>query len=230
MASRPVILHSRSTATVHVQDLGSPPQPGKVEAQHQIQRVAMVAESKTFEELLRRADRPESVWTSIDKSPQLHDESVDLEFDVLEKLATRKPVDAAVKFSATFGEKGSHPDPTVFREHFSAALEYLEASVAKFRDRANPRKVRNAPNPRKNDRGQYGDFNLLFYLADPNIKFLTDDRRMLDDIRVSPQRTRIVGIEGGSDPVRCSRHECRIKAPGESAYREFRRGILNGRD
>jgi hypothetical protein len=72
----------------------------------------------------------------------------------------------------------------MLRQHCSAAIEYQEASIAKIRAGAKPR---------KNDRGRYGDSQLFFYLADPNITLLTSED-FSGDIKQSPQRTRIVGF------------------------------------
>ena len=73
----------------------------------------------------------------------------------------------------------------MFRERFSAAMEYADTTIARIRAGANPR---------KNDPGRYGDFQLFFYLADPDIHLLTRED-FSSDIKASPQRTRIVGLD-----------------------------------
>ena len=72
-------------------------------------------------------------------------------------------------FCGTFpNEDGVCPDPKLFRLHFSAAIEYYEASIAKMR-------AMNAKAGKKKQ-GMYGDLQLLFYLADPKIALLTNDQ------------------------------------------------------
>ena len=93
-------------------------------------------------------------------------------------------VDVVAMLCKTYAVGGVCPDPKLLRQHFSAAIEYQEASIAKIRAGAKPR---------KNDRGRYGDSQLFFYLADPNITLLTKED-FSGDIKRSPQRTRIVGF------------------------------------
>jgi hypothetical protein len=167
--------------------LGFPSKKSNVETHHYVQRIEMVVNSTTFDEFLVRKDDPGSVWTDIEKSDEIHTAQVEKEFDALEKFATLPPdsFDLAAKFCQQFGTAESHPDPGQFRQHFSAAIEYGETSITK---------IRNGANPRKNDRGRYGDFQLFFYLADPELSILTGED-FSNDIKVSPQRTRIVGID-----------------------------------
>jgi hypothetical protein len=163
--------------------LGFPSQWSQVGTHHHVQRVGMVANSQTFDEFLKRKDDAGNVWVDIDKAPQIHADKVDAEFIELEKLA-KLPHDVVAVFCKTFAVGGVCADPKLFRQHFSAAIEYYETSIAKIRAGANPR---------KNDRGRYGDFQLFFYLADPNITLLTSED-FSHDIKQSPQRTRIVGF------------------------------------
>lgn len=167
--------------------LGFQSKRSQVETRHQVQRVEMVAKSQTFEEFLKRKDDADNVWSDIDNAAQIHDAQVDKEFAALEKLAQlpQGTFDVAAEFCKTFAAGGVCPDPQLFRQHFSAAVEYGEASIAKIRAGAKPR---------KNDRGRYGDFQLFFYLADPNITLLTSED-FSGDIKQSPQRTRIVGLD-----------------------------------
>jgi hypothetical protein len=159
----------------------------KVETHHYVQRVEMVVNSQTFDQFLKRKDDAGNVWSDIDKAAQIHDGQVDKEFTSLEKLAQLPPgtFDVAAEFCKTFAAGRVCPDPQLFRQHFSAAIEYGETSIAKIRAGAKPR---------KNDRGRYGDFQLFFYLADPNITLLTRED-FSGDIKQSPQRTRIVGFD-----------------------------------
>lgn len=167
--------------------LGFPSKWSQVEKHHHVQRICMVTNSQTFDEFLERKGQAGNVWSDIDKAPQIHADKVDKEFAEMEKLAKlpQDTVDVAATFCRTFAVGGVCPDPKVFRRHFSAAVEYVEASIAKIRAGAKPW---------KNDRGRYGDFQLFFYLADPNITILTSED-FSADIKQSPQRTRIVGLK-----------------------------------
>jgi hypothetical protein len=159
----------------------------QVESHHHVQRVDMVANSQTFDEFLKRKDDAGNVWSDIGNAVQIHDARLDKEFTALEQLAKlpQGTFDVAAEFCKTFALEGICPDPRLFTGHFSAAVEYCEASIAKIRAGAKPW---------KNDRGRYGDFQLFFYLADPNITLLTSED-FSDDIKQSPQRTRIVRLE-----------------------------------
>jgi hypothetical protein len=81
-----------------------------------------------------------------------------------------------------FGAPGCRPHPLIIKRKFSAAIEYLTAVI---------RLVANGSNPRKNDRGLYVDWQLLMYLADPQINFLTNED-FSGEISYSPQKNRIV--------------------------------------
>ncbi len=167
--------------------LGFQSKLSQVETHHHVQRVEMVTNSQSFNEFLKLKDDVGNVWSDIDKAPQIHDAQLDKEFGALEKVAklTQGTLDVAAAFCKTFAVGGVCPDPKVFRQHFSAAIEYAEASIAKIRAGAKPW---------KNDRGRHGDFQLFFYLADPNITLLTSED-FSGDIKQSPQRTRIVGFD-----------------------------------
>ena len=167
--------------------LGFPSKWSQVEKHHRVQRVEMVANSQTFDKFLKRKSDAGNVWSDIDKAPQIHADKVDKEFTELENLAKspQSTVDVVGMFCKTFAAGEVCADPELFKRHFSAAVEYVEASITKIRAGANPR---------KNDRGRYGDFQLFFYLADPNIILLTSED-FSDDIKQSPQRTRIAGLD-----------------------------------
>lgn len=165
--------------------LGIPLKRGDVEVHHYLQLVDMIASSGTFDEFLQRKDKADSAWSDIDRSVAIHDQRLDKEFGALEKIAKLPGTfDLAAKFCETFGAAGAHPDASSFRQHFSAAIEYFESTLAR---------IRGGARPRKNDPGRYGDFQLLFYLAEPGFSLLTQED-FSDDIRSSPQRTRIVGL------------------------------------
>ncbi len=166
--------------------LEAPSKLSQVGPHHHAQRIDLVVNSKSFDDFLKRKGELGSFWKDIDKADSIHRDHLDREFDWLENFAKLLTTpDLAAILSKTFGETGAHPDATRFREHFSAALEYMEASITK---------IRNGANPRKNDRGRYGDSQLFFYLADPEIRLLTQEN-FAGDIKLSPQRSRIVGLD-----------------------------------
>jgi hypothetical protein len=167
--------------------LGFPMKGSHVETRHQVQRIEMVANSQTFDEFLQCKDDGGNVRSDIDKAAQIQKVMVNKEITAQEKLA-RLPqgtFDVAALFCKIYAAGEVCPDPQLFRHHFSAAVEYDEASIAKIRAGANPR---------KNDRGRYADSQLFFYLADPNITLLTSED-FSGDIKQSPQRARIVGLD-----------------------------------
>src|SRR5208282_916262 len=98
------------------------------------QRVDMVANSQTFDEFLKRKDDAGNVWSDIDNAAQIHSGQLDKEFAALEKFAKlpKGMVDFAVEFCKTFAVGGIGPDPEILRQHFSAAVEYQETSIAKI--------------------------------------------------------------------------------------------------
>jgi hypothetical protein len=167
--------------------VGVPSKFGNVEEHHHVERIDLVSNSASYDDFLKRKDQAGSSWTDIDKSYEIHNAVLDKEFDALKKIAAKPAgaIDLAAKFAETFGPHGQHPDPAVFRQHFSAAVEYGEVTVVR---------IRGGANPRKNDPGRYGDFQLFFYLADPDIYLLTRED-FSSDIKSSPQRTRIVGLD-----------------------------------
>lgn len=166
--------------------LGIPLKFGKVEPPHYEQLIEMIASSETFDDFLQQKDKADSSWSDIHRSDSIHHERADREFDALEKIAkSPSTCDLAARFcERILQQAGVHPDPSSFRQHFSAALEYLEASAAR---------IRGGAKLKKNDRGRYGDWQLFFYLADPGLSFLTKED-FSHDIRNSPQRARIVDI------------------------------------
>jgi|GEM_PF-2539508 len=164
--------------------LNSPIKLGPVKTHHQVERLSLVADSNSFDEFLQRKDAKDSSWSDIEKSVEIHNQVLDKEFDALKKLAKLPPgsFDLAAKFCETFDSP--RPDPKAFADRFSAALEYAETTITRIRAGANPR---------KNDPGRFGDFQLFFYLAEPELHLLTRED-FSTDIRHSPQRTRIVGF------------------------------------
>ena len=90
----------------------------------------------------------------------------------------------SVGMSKLYPIGGLSPDPDRIEHEFSAALEYLRASVTKLRQGANLA---------KNDRGLYVDFQTFFYLADPHAVIISNEG--FGEIVKSPQKTRIITVD-----------------------------------
>jgi hypothetical protein len=150
---------------------------------HYEQLIETVVTSATFVEFVKRSNACGSVWKNIESLDQIHEGEIEKELTALEGLAKRrKALNVAGRLASTFGAPGCRPLPIVVSRYFSAAIEYLETSV---------RKVAQGANPRKNNRGLYVDWQLLMYLAVPDIKFLTKED-FSGEISKSPQKDRIV--------------------------------------
>lgn len=103
----------------------------------------------------------------------------------MEKLADSASLNSLnVGMSKLYRIGGLLPDPDRIEQDFSAALEYLRASVIKLRQGANLA---------KNDRGLYVDFQTFFYLADPHAVIISNER--FREIVKSPQKTRIITVD-----------------------------------
>jgi len=150
---------------------------------HYAQLIEMVVSSATFDEFVQHCNAGGSVWKDIESLDQIHEGQVEKELRALEDLAKQGvSLDVPARLASTFGAPGCRPIPIVVRRRFSAAIEYLETSV---------RKVAQGAKPRKNDRGLYVDWQLLMYLAIPDIRFLTNED-FSGEISQSPQKHRIV--------------------------------------
>ncbi len=148
-----------------------------VEPTHYSELIKMAVSSADIEEFVRTGEAAGSVWNEISRADEIHDAEVDKEIGALEKLARRADgVDLAAILAKSFSM-----DPALAHERFSAAIEFLESSMSL---------VRNGANPRKNNRGLYVDFQLLLYLADPDIAILTRED-FSKEIKRSPQISRI---------------------------------------
>ncbi len=162
------------------------PTKSGVVPEHYTQLINMVVESASFDEFVHRGNADGSVWKNIESLDQIHEAQIEHELRALEDLAKQhKSLDIPQRLSQMFGAPGCRPNPLVVSRQFSAAIEYLETSV---------RKVAGGAKPRKNDRGLYVDWQLLMYLADPKISFLSSED-FSGEISVSAQKNRIVKPE-----------------------------------
>jgi hypothetical protein len=163
-----------------------------VEPCHYEQLIEIVANSADFDGFRAMSQAPGSVWREVDHIDAIHEGQLDKELAALGKLARGKGARGiATALSQSFGAPGSRPRSEVIAREFSAAIEFLESSLSKVGEGAKPR---------KNDPGLYVDFQLLFYLADPEINFLTRED-FSRKITRSPQRCRIVNLDSLPTPA-----------------------------
>jgi hypothetical protein len=157
-----------------------------VRPDHYIHLMDMVVGSPDFDDFVRRCNSVGSVWKSIENLDKIHETEIETELRAMEDLARkRRPIKLAKALAMTFGVPGCRPVPIRVSSYFSAAIEYLESSI---------RKIVRGAKPRKNDRGMFVDWQLLNYLADPGLQFLTEEN-FSGEIAKSPQRHRIVKLE-----------------------------------
>jgi hypothetical protein len=150
---------------------------------HYEKLIEMVVSSNCFDEFVKGCNADGSAWKNIESLDQIHEEQIEKELRALEDLAKQgKYLDIPGRLASTFGAPGCRPIPILLRHRFSAAIEYLETSV---------RRVAQGANLRKNDRGLYVDWQMLMYLAIPDVRFLTNED-FSGEIRKSPQKDRIV--------------------------------------
>jgi hypothetical protein len=150
---------------------------------HYHQLIGMVTASNSLDEFIQRCNAKGSVWNKVDELDLIHEAVIEKELKALEALARQdKNLDVSGALAKTFRVCGVSPDAATVREHFSAAIEYLQSSL---------KKVSQGAKPRKNDRGLYVDWQLLMYLALPEALFVTDED-FSPEITKSPQKDRIV--------------------------------------
>ncbi len=121
----------------------------------------------------------------MDQLDSIHENVLEKELKSLEKLAGGSLQALTVSLTRPYKCGGLLPDPDLFAEKFSAAIEFPKTSVIQ---------VRNGANPHKNDRGLYVDQQLFFYLADPEIAEVTKEN-FSNKIKASPQSPRIISYE-----------------------------------
>ncbi len=151
--------------------LGFPSKRSHVETHHHVQRVEMVANSQTFDEFLKRKDDAGNVGRISTRLLRYTTYRWTTEITALEKFAKLPKARSMSQQSSVrpLPRGGVCPDPKLFRQHFSAAVEYDEASIAKIRAGAKPR---------KNDQGRYGDSPAFLLSCRPEHN-LIDERRLL---------------------------------------------------
>jgi hypothetical protein len=157
-----------------------------VRPDHYIQLMDMVVGAQDFDHFVTQCNGDGSVWKSIENLDEIHETEIETELRSMEELARRRrPINLAKSLAMTFGAPGCRPIPLRVSSYFSAAIEYLESSI---------QKVGRGAKPRKNDRGMFVDWQLLNYLAEPSLQFLTEEN-FSGEIAKSPQKDRIVKLE-----------------------------------
>lgn len=141
--------------------------------------------STSFGEFVNKTDRPGSVWARVSELDSIHEGVLDKELGALRKIADQGSLKSlGVHMAGLYRVGGLLPDPDKFGHTFSAALEYLRSSVLK---------LRNGANLARNDRGLYIDFQMFFYLADPEAVVVSNEK-FSGEIMKSPQKTRIISF------------------------------------
>ncbi|HLW82225.1 MAG TPA: hypothetical protein VKS20_09305 [Candidatus Acidoferrales bacterium] len=158
--------------------------PPGVQPKHYAELIEMLATSDDFDHFIRKAEEDGSNWRGIADQPNVHQSQLDKEFAALPEVAATGRDNVARSICSWFGVPGCRPNYLLLSRRFSAALEFLESTF---------RKVKCGAKPRKNDPGLYIDFQLLLYLGDEGLSFLSNEN-FGNEIQKSPQRQRIVPL------------------------------------
>jgi hypothetical protein len=157
-----------------------------VQPHHYQTLIELVLQSKTHRDFLNSTERPESAWKKISELSSIHNQVLDKELGSLKAIAERASIkNLHMHMVRMYRLGGLLPDPDLFEETFSAAVEFVRSSVAL---------VRNGANPLKNNRGMYIDSQFFWYLGDPNAVVVTKED-FSREIRASPQRSRILSLD-----------------------------------
>jgi hypothetical protein len=157
-----------------------------VEPAHYEALIETILTAPDYDSFIRTTNESGGVWRDICRADEIHRGELERELNSLQKLGRYNSTQLlATRLSAMLGPPGCRPKPFLIEKRFSAALEFLQASIAKTRSGANPL---------KNDPGMYIDFQILFYLGDPNMFFLTKED-FSHEIRRSAQRAKIMHPE-----------------------------------
>lgn len=159
---------------------------GTVQPSHYEQLLEMFMVSPDYAGFLARA-RTEAgrVWRDIDKAESIHVKEVANELRALRDLSSRHgALDLAWALSRKYPLGGLIIAPESVRDRFSAALEFLYTAL---------HMVKIGAKPEQNDPGLYGDFQLFWYLAEPQ-NHIVSAEDFTSKIKHSPQRTRILPL------------------------------------
>lgn len=129
-----------------------------VEPGHYEQMIGLIASSKSLDDFKNAIRTSNCAWKDIFEADEIHNAVLNKEFEALMKISQEQ---SGRSLAGTLANVFGVPQNKVKR-NFSAAIEFLMASVSA---------VRNGAKPRKNNPGLYVDFQLLLYLADEKIVF-----------------------------------------------------------
>lgn len=156
----------------------------KVRPENYRKLLHMMVDSGSYDEFIKKTKSAGSEWSQAETWDVTHEGVLDKELLAVEQLSKVDPKSIATGFVKLYPFKGSFPKEDSIEKEFSAALEYLRSVIAK---------VRNGANLPKNDRGMYVDFQILFYLADPNATIVSNED-FSSEISKSPQKDRIITL------------------------------------
>lgn len=162
---------------------------------HYRELLTVLEASNSKSDFIARAHAPAVQWNRIQNLPTIHNDQVSRELNDLRRLASQQPKRAFAEKVAESVSNGAITgvadglsngvltvDPNKVSQAFSAAFEYLEANILK---------VKAGAKPEKNDRGVWVDYNILWYLADPEVTMITLEK-FHRSITKSPQASRII--------------------------------------
>ena len=145
----------------------------------------MMTEATSFQDFISKTEAPGSQWKRVSEWNSIHEGVLDKELGALERLADSASLKSlSIAMSKLYRISGLLPSPDRIEHEFSAALEYLRASVIKLRQGANLA---------KNDRGLYVDFQTFFYLADGQAVIVSNEG--FGEIVKSRQKSRVITID-----------------------------------
>ena len=144
----------------------------------------MMVDSSSYDEFIKKTKSTGSEWFQAETWDATHEGVLDKELRAVDQLAKVDPKSIATGLAKLYRFKGSFPKEDSIEKEFSAALEYLRSVIVK---------VRNGANLARNDRGMYVDFQILYYLADPNATIVSNED-FSREISKSPQKDRIITL------------------------------------
>jgi hypothetical protein len=144
----------------------------------------MMVDSGSYNEFIEKTKSAGSEWFQAETWDATHEGVLDKELRAVDQLAKVDPKSIATGLAKLYPFKGSFPKEDSIEKEFSAPLEYLRSVIVK---------VRNGANLAKNDRGMYVDFQILFYLADPNATIVSNED-FSSEISKCPQKGRIITL------------------------------------
>jgi len=144
----------------------------------------MIVSSASYTEFMEKTKAPGSEWSGAERWNTIHQAELDKQLGFVRKFAEGSHESIAIGIAKLHPLKGSLAAEDRVENEFSAALEYLRSLV---------NKVKSGANLPKNDRGAYGDFQILFYLADTNTTIVSNED-FSSEISNAPQKDRMISL------------------------------------